>query len=646
MKKIILFFYLLVFFEVNSYSQNSSKYEIPQMPDPAAQKATLEREWANLQQSPPAGIVREGFLFLLDALDTHFLTDQQIGSVLKLLKSRIVLDTTAKSYGNIYWGWMDKNNDVGDGNNVQFCTQYGILIKLFFDDRLSTETRKQLDEIFQYLLIGVRNQEVRISYTNIYVMRIWNLLALGQVYKKQSVIEEGRQLFNKWLNHVARYGNREYDSPTYCGVDLESLVLMHKYINDDDIRKKSADAINFFLTDLSSHYNVQGGFLGGAHSRDYNRVFGRDLLEGKYINPLLGSQNKNDQLFNQTCFASLKEIGLTAQQKELMNRKNMYLVQRWDSLPNTYACEFVGDKFSIASSNQTYSPDDKSLAVYLSSPKIPEMLNITYVAEGRDDHYGTWAAEGKGDKLKNLMPANYPASGGWNKTRHLMAFVQAAQNKNEFVMLVAGEKDQNCINNYLNSTIILPNTFDEMWMGNKKINTPEVGNNISFDQTNTFFARFENVAIAFRILWDNAGGAKAAFYNDGFEYKPSREFFNFKNNKGLRITLKHPDNGKLKIAMWWKVQEGINSDADFLRFRTSILEAKVNASEENGITDISVLTASGKLGVKADLTKKQRLDYYLPTPLPKDFLFNADGKELGKPIMEKYIIKGMEEPKN
>jgi hypothetical protein len=91
------------------------------------------------------------------------------------------------------------------------------------------------------------------------------------------------------------------------------------------------------------------------------------------------------------------------------------------------------------------------------------------------------------------------------------------------------------------------------------------------------------------------------------------------------------------------VQEGINSNADFLKFRQVVLNAPVNASDENGITDISVLTASGKLGVKADLSKNKRLEYYLPTHLPKDFLFNVDGKELGKPILEKYILKGIEE---
>lgn len=640
MKKILLLACLLPIFATHGNAQNGKLYKVPPMPDPIARKAVMENTWQLLQQPVPSGLVREGFIFLLDALDTHFIDAQQVEWLLKLLKTRVITDSTADSFGSIYWGWTENNKDVGDGNNVQFCVQYGILIKMFFDDRLSPEARKTLDEIFRYALIGVRNQKVRISYTNIYLMRIWNLVALGQVYRQPSVVEEGRALFNKWLEHVSRYGNREYDSPTYLGVDLESLLLLHKYATDKDIRTKAGDAINFLLTDLSSHYNVNGGFLGGAHSRDYNRSFGRDLLEEKYINPLLGSKNRIDRLFNEACFSALQELGLSPQQKELMNRQPMYIVQRWDSLANTYACEYVGKKFSIASSNQAYSPDDKPLVAYLSSPKVPTMINIVYLAEGRDDPYGTWAAEGKGEKMKHLMPAGYPSNGGWNKTRHIMPFIQVAQNKNEFVALVSGEKDHNCINDYLNSTIVLPNAFDEIWIGDKKVGTPAIGSRIDFDETNTFFARFEDVAIAIRILWDNAGNEeKPTLYNDGFEYNPARESFSIENNKALRITLKHPADGKAKIAMWWKVQEGIAGDEDFLKFRQSVLKAPINISEKNGIADISVLTASGKLGVRADLVKKQRLDYYLPVPLPKDFLFNVSGEELGQRIMKKYLPK-------
>ena len=615
--------------------------QVPAMPNLVARKAVLEREWAAIQTTPSQLGVRDWFLFLVDALDTRFLKDEQVEWLLKKVQTRVINSPAAgRNYGNIFWGWNETGFDVGDGNNVQFCVQYGIMVKLLFNDRLSKEAAKTLDEIFALATNGVLNQEVRISYANIYLMKVWNLIALGEVYHQPNMLENGRRLFNQWLSHTAQYGIREYDSPTYSAVNIESLLLMYTFSKDADIKTKAGDALNFLITDLSGHYNKRAGILAGAHSRDYNRVFSRDLLEEKYFNPLLGSQNKNTHLFHQICLSALQKLGLSTAQKELMNRENRFIVQRWDSLAHTYASNFVGNKVSIASSNQAYSPDDKPFVMYLSSPRIPAMPNIAFVMEGRDDHYGTWGATGMGEKMKSRMPANYPANGGWGKTRHLMPFMQSAQNKGEFVMLVSGQKDHNCINDYLNSTIILPNAFDEIWMGNKRINVPDIGSGIEMDTTKTFFAKFEDVAIAFRLIWDDAGeGVHASLYNDGFNYQSSREEFQLKHNKTMRLTLRHSNNGKAAIAMWWKTEEGVKTAADFLKFRKKVLTAPLIVNVQNDVIEIAVMTAAGKLGVKADMPNKKRLTYYNPSPLPTNFLYNVDGVEIGKPIMEKYKAK-------
>lgn len=283
------------------------------------------------------------------------------------------------------------------------------------------------------------------------------------------------------------------------------------------------------------------------------------------------------------------------------------------------------------------SSDDKPFVIYLSSKRIPEMPNIAFVMEGRDDHYGTWAAEGMGEKMKHLIPANYPSNGGWDKARHLMPFMQSAQNKGEMVILVSGIKDHNCIREYLNSTIILPHAFGEIWLGNHQIAVPETGAKADFDDTQTLFTRFEDVVIAFRFLWTNSEkGTKPALYNDGFKFVASREKFPLQHNAALRITLQHPTDGKADVAMWWKTAEGIKSDRAFADFRQEVLKAEVAVKAENGQVDIAVMTKAGKLGVRADLSNKKRLDYYNPLPLPKKFLFSIDGQEIGKSIMEKY----------
>lgn len=618
-------------------AQNSSLYKIPAVAHPAKRMEMLKQQWDGLHKPIPQVGVRDCFLFILDALDTKFLTQDELLWTINLVKTRVITDSSKPSFGNMYWGWTETGGDVGDGNNVEFCVQYGILIKLLFNDKLSEKPRAALDDLFASALNGVRRQPVRISYTNIYVMRCLNLMALGQIYKDARAMDEGRKAFDIWLKHISNYGNREYDSPTYSGVDLESLLLMYQFIKDPIIHQKASDALGFFLTDLSSHYNPLGGYLAGAHSRDYNRVFGRDLLEEKYFNPLLGKQNNNNQLFNQVCFSILKQHGLSKTQIELMNKPGRYIQQRWDSLPHTFASDFHGKKFSIASGNQFYSPDDKSFVMYLSSKKIPEMPNIVYTMEGRNDPYGIWQSENWGEKYKDRMIANYPANGGWGKTRHLMPFMQVTQNKNEFVMLVLGEKDHNCIYDYVNSTIVLPNYFDEIWLGNKKIKLPEVGSSVAFDETKTFFARFEDVAIAMKILWDNAYETeKASLYNDGYKYVSHREAFNLKHNEALRITLKHPNTGKGNIAMWWKVEEGIDSDAKFNIFRNTVLKAPVLMTTTQGILDLQVQTSSGMLGLKTDLGKKFRLGYYNPQPLDTNILFKVDDKDWGKIIMKKY----------
>ncbi len=145
----------LVVAQLQLFAQNNTKYEIPHMPNPTARLATLEKEWAALQQSPPQLGVRDGFMFLLDALDAQYLSEKQIEWVLDLLQSRVVTDSSYKTYGNIYWGWNQTGGDAGDGNNVQFSVQYGILIKLLFNDRLTETARIKLDKIFEYALIGV-----------------------------------------------------------------------------------------------------------------------------------------------------------------------------------------------------------------------------------------------------------------------------------------------------------------------------------------------------------------------------------------------------------------------------------------------------------------------------------------------------------
>ena len=57
--------------------------------------------------------------------------------------------------------------------------------------------------------------------------------------------------------------------------------------------------------------------------------------------------------------------------------------------------------------------------------------------------------------------------------------------------------------------------------------------------------------------------------------------------------------------MWWKLQEGIKSDADFQKFRQTVLKAPVSVNYKDDVIEAIVKTPSGNLGVKADLNNKK-----------------------------------------
>ncbi len=106
MKKLIIFLLCLSTAVQHAHAQINKQYIIPSMPNPEARKKNIEQEWTLLQSATPGLMVRDCFLFLIDALDTRYLKPEQVEWLLKLVQTRVITDTAIKeNYGNIYWGW-------------------------------------------------------------------------------------------------------------------------------------------------------------------------------------------------------------------------------------------------------------------------------------------------------------------------------------------------------------------------------------------------------------------------------------------------------------------------------------------------------------------------------------------------------------
>ena len=197
---------------------------------PASHGATadtlLAREWPKIESPTPNVGSREIMDFILEAgggTDSAQYGPQieQAFSDLERMQDR---DPDSKTYGNFCWYWHETK--PGDRNAVEFVTQQAVLLRLQFARNLSPAAQGSLDQMLRLVVEGIHRQKVDVGYTNIFLMKSWNLMALGQALGNPALSQEGDTMLDQWMTYTARNGIREYLSPTYYGADLDSLGLM------------------------------------------------------------------------------------------------------------------------------------------------------------------------------------------------------------------------------------------------------------------------------------------------------------------------------------------------------------------------------------------------------------------------------------
>ena len=79
--------------------------------------------------------------------------------------------------------------------------------------------------------------------------------------------------------HTAENGICEYLSPTYYGVDLGCLGFIATFAKRERGRKQAEALLKLLWTDIAANWYEPAMRLGGAHSRDYNYLFGRGYCD-------------------------------------------------------------------------------------------------------------------------------------------------------------------------------------------------------------------------------------------------------------------------------------------------------------------------------------------------------------------------------
>ncbi|MFZ6760824.1 hypothetical protein ACO0K9_26755 [Undibacterium sp. Ji50W] len=383
--------------------------------------------------------------FALDATAVGY-DPQRIFAVLRVLQGMQDNNPASKTYGNIHWDYGDTT--ISDLNGVEFVTRHLSLLWLIFRDRLDAQARATLRDMLRLSVEGIYRHKVPITYTNIWLKKSWNLIALGEGMDQPELSSGGQVMLRQWLDATRAAGITEYSSPTYYETDLENLALTANASRDAENRRLAHEGLEIMWNDIAMNWYAPAERMGGVHSRDYDRLFnapGSLMKRAGWTNNGGGSIQIGP--YSYYSWVPPSDNASAWLQAPLPRT----VIERHGDAMERRTTQYLARHFSIGSAESGYhNMDTAPLAVNLGSDR--EAPVITYIMDGRRDYYG----------VSKIVDTS-----GHDKSLHLRPFISSVQRKAEVLLVAAGEEDKQG-NLALESTFILP-ADAEYWLDDTKL---------------------------------------------------------------------------------------------------------------------------------------------------------------------------------
>lgn len=525
--------------------------------------------------------------------------------------------------------------DYSDENNIEFALELAGPALIEYYPSWSEENKALFDDFVDKALYASWNHDnVAEWYSNIYIMRVWNMIAFGENLSKSrtwgashnltpaQIAQKGYAMLDTFYNRTRATGIHEHNSPTYTGVQAECIGYLAKYTKDAAAKAKAIALKDYISAMIFANYFVPGKVSSGSMSRCYYRgssggkidqlAGGLILGQGMYwYNRLAAWTPSNlDRSISQT-YPRLVAYTFGPEMDQDESGKEIYAMN---------AINYVDRKFSISSAGHHYTGNgtEKSLSVVVAGDAHRSIINYSHFMEGRKDPFG-----------------RIPYNGGHVWTCFRDAYARS-QHENEFVALHAGngtDQPGGCSN--LCSHIIVPGTYvDEMWVGNQKVKNwfAMEDNQVPLTAATgmTYFSRIEDIVVSVRYLF--------TFGTDGQSKIPALTYdatnSNYVYGTALRVTTTLKDSRPTAdelggVVMWWRVDKDINTDEKFAALRNKIINAKVHKPYQRtyGVDDsfeCYVTTPEGvKLGIKGTFGKAKHYNRWIYSDTEPEYTKDA-----------------------
>ncbi|MFW6161934.1 MAG: hypothetical protein ACODAJ_04145 [Planctomycetota bacterium] len=576
----------------------------------------LERRWQRIERLRPRMGVRELFGFALEATSIQW-HPERVAQALAYAEQMQDRDPESRTYGNFKWYWESER--PVDRNAVEFSMQQAVLVWMHFRDGLDAEGTERLERLIRYSVEGIRRHRVPVRYTNIYLMKIWNCIAIGEHTGRPALAKQGHQMLDQWLLYTWESGIHEYLSPTYYGVDIQCLALVARFAKRAQERRKAEAALRLFYTDIAANWFAPCQRLGGAHSRDYDYLTGHGYLDTTLR--AVGWLDDDRPVDNRTFFQLCRWQPPAGLRQPVASQVPRMVRQRWGLRPWERAAHYVGETFSLGSAGATYGPMDKPLTVNLAGgPKQPM---VYFFMDARGDPYGK----------KRFQ---YGAS-GHSKALHIQPFLTTVQRGGEVLLLASADPEDRMFQRRapepacLLSHVVIPADVG-LWLGEEQVKPADGPQPVP--RGAAAFLRFRDAAVGVRVLYATGIEAKPApivVVSDGVKHG------------AMRLTAIHsptPPDRPATVAVWVRAAEGLDDEA-FARFRRAFAEAEVELEAEGDRIDVRVPGYDEYLDnrvvqwlrLAADVAKRQRLAAEGDLPEARDALLAVNGTDHGREIL-------------
>ncbi|HTB79266.1 MAG TPA: hypothetical protein VK717_00105 [Opitutaceae bacterium] len=532
------------------------------------------------------------------------------------------MDPSSPDFGNV--PWQQNHPAIRDANAIEFTMEPVGAIFLLFGEKLPPDFRAEARPHLTAALAAIHRHQVKVTYTNIFLMKLANLLALGAALDDSAARTEGMAMLDEFIRHTRANGISEFASPTYSAVQMSGLELLVNTERDPAVRAKVRALLAYFWTDLAADYYAPTGVLAGAHSRVYdflttddnvNQLYYRAGLREAAPPPLL----MNDQVL---IWANARLAGYAPPALALdLARQPARLVRaRYGDAPGQDRTLCITPHFALGSASTFAGLQSRALSVILGAR--PGLPFITFASDIHESPYGKIRVVG---------------SDGHAKPRVLMSTLASVQENSTVLALLdlapalRAEKGEVAS---VATSLVVPLQAERLALDNTPLDlaakTPR-----PVALGSVLVVREGGAAVAVRVFAADAlDGSPAAieFKTDGAEWGAGRLAIYHYRGPPKKLSPKNP------VRVGVLVLAGDCPDAP----AEAALVARVKSADISSQVEDSVWTATVKLAGEAPHTLEAALDFSTHTSTGRKIdgrpfvppRFTVNGRDLAAELLD------------